>query len=578
MSGPLRGLWSWTYDGGAGIDDSLVAISAGGDVVIYQGTDPASASTFALKGVWSVGAVPEGRRFATASGGELLILSALGLVPISVLTRGATTYDPANSLTRAIAPLFGRLFASYGAYRGWSVQTHPTANGLLVVVPVSDAGDSQQLFFSFATKGWYVWRDLPILCAATWSRELYFGTGDGRVCVQRGYVDDVQLDDSSDFDPVEYSGLTAFWNGGNARNKQVQLIRPVLDSDVGLPVCQTTAKYDYDTVEPTAPTDTTELTLPEGHDSSEDGDANALAVYRFNVISGGVTASIPSDYGLTVVDGSGAASIGIGQIGGALALANTGVSSAGARAYSGDGATVAAFRTLFAASTWAFEGWLYHSDFTGGFQSWRATVFDLGVVATYATPSCRLNIVDDSAGSYQFEIASAGSSFFLGTLANEAVAYSLTKASFNGAWKHLGVRKSASRTDLFIDGVKVATRGQTNSDVATVDRLSIGASSDAAAQHTLNATLDDFAFYSDARTDAEILADYQRGAPTPRAGASGFDEAVWDTAVWDGQRIHQPLSGATGMGRAFAVAFQGNAIGRTAIIGFDVQYTEGGSL
>ncbi|HZH06912.1 MAG TPA: hypothetical protein VEY69_09580, partial [Lautropia sp.] len=38
--GPLVGLWNWTLDAGAGLDDQLVAVSGGGDVAIYAGTDP----------------------------------------------------------------------------------------------------------------------------------------------------------------------------------------------------------------------------------------------------------------------------------------------------------------------------------------------------------------------------------------------------------------------------------------------------------------------------------------------------------------------------------------------------------
>lgn len=571
--GALRGLWSWTYDGGAGMDDALVAISGAGDVAIYQGTDPASASTFGLKGVWNIGAVPAGRRFASSSGGELLILSALGLVPLSLLVRGAEKYDPSLSVTRPIAALYSRLFTAYGSYRGWTLFAHPTANCLLVVVPVSDQGDTQQLAFSFATKGWYVWRDLPLLSAATWNRELYFGTDDGRICIQRGYVDNVALDDSSDFDPVAYSGLTAFWSGSNARNKQVQFIRPVLDSDTQLPVCQTTARYDYNTVEPTPPTATTSLTLPAGHLSSDDGDANAFAVYRFDSASGGsVTPSEPAspDYGLTVYNG---ASIGVGLISGGLSLGNTGVSSGGAMAYSDSGATVAAFRSLFMGGAWSFAGWVNYSA-PGGLQ---ACIFDLGVQGAWGFPLIRFEMIPSLTNVY-FEVATAGRSFTLGTIANELVRYERPASDFSGTWMHIGLRESGGVTELLVNGVLVAKRTSTVDDQASVDRIAFGANSDAAAIHAFNGVFDDFAFFSDYRTDAEYLADYQRGTPTVRSGASAWDEAVWDTAVWDGNRIHQPLGGASGMGRAVAVAFQGSAIGRTAIIGFDVQFTEGGSL
>jgi len=73
--GHLVGIWNWTADGGAGMDDYLVAASAGGDVVVYQGTDPDTAGQFVMRGDWFVGALPAGRRVATDFGGEMLLLT-----------------------------------------------------------------------------------------------------------------------------------------------------------------------------------------------------------------------------------------------------------------------------------------------------------------------------------------------------------------------------------------------------------------------------------------------------------------------------------------------------------------------
>jgi hypothetical protein len=44
--GNLAGLFSWTIDGGIGVDDYFVAVSRAGDVLPYQGTDPSSVDTW----------------------------------------------------------------------------------------------------------------------------------------------------------------------------------------------------------------------------------------------------------------------------------------------------------------------------------------------------------------------------------------------------------------------------------------------------------------------------------------------------------------------------------------------------
>src|SRR5262245_15629203 len=60
--GDLAALANWTVDGGAGIDDQLVAVGRQGNIAIYQGTDPDVANSFNARGVWNVGPLPTGRR------------------------------------------------------------------------------------------------------------------------------------------------------------------------------------------------------------------------------------------------------------------------------------------------------------------------------------------------------------------------------------------------------------------------------------------------------------------------------------------------------------------------------------
>lgn len=265
--GPLVGLYNWSYDGGSGLDTLLVGVSGGGDIVIYQGTDPTSASTFGLKGVWTVGGVPKGRSIATDTGGDLLVISSLGVVPLSRLVVGGEEFDQSQYATAKIGPVFTRLVSLYGGYRGWAIVTHPTDNALLVLVPTGGDGQpGEQVAMSFASKGWFPYRDLPMISAVVWNGELYFGTADGRVCRHTGYVDDVKLDDATDYDAVSFSTLTAYSNLGSARNKQVQLIRPVILSETPNAQVQTAALYDYDFNEPSA----TGLDAGGGGDSAWD--------------------------------------------------------------------------------------------------------------------------------------------------------------------------------------------------------------------------------------------------------------------------------------------------------------------
>jgi hypothetical protein len=248
--GHLVGLYNWTYDGGAGVDDALVAISSTGDVVIFQGVDPTNAADFNCRGTWNMGPPPAGRDIAREVGGDLYLLSSLGVLPISRLVVGAEnrTYETAK-----IGNLFNQLMLTRRSSRGWSMHLHPEDNALMVLYPDYSTETSRQLAQSHSTKGWFPYRDIPMHCAAVWEGRLHFGTQDGRVCVSRDYVDDVAIDDASSYAEVDWSLAPAFQlAGGNSI--LVNQIRASFIGDGGAPDVEMAARYDGDLTELSSPT------------------------------------------------------------------------------------------------------------------------------------------------------------------------------------------------------------------------------------------------------------------------------------------------------------------------------------
>jgi hypothetical protein len=255
--GPLVGLYSWTIDGGSGPDDRLVAVSGGGDVVIYAGTDPSQAATFGIVGRWYVGGVPAGRRIATENGGDLLILSTTGIIPLSKLVLGSSIEDISQYSTHKISNLFSLLASTYSNLAGWSMRIHPEDNCLIVAVPVADGQPTNQLVMPLVTRGWSQYRDLPILSMEAWNGKLYFGTADGRVCINTGYLDGVVLSDVNASTPIICSGITRFDNLGRGTQKQVTQIRPTIISEGGTISESIEARYRYDLTEASLPEETT---------------------------------------------------------------------------------------------------------------------------------------------------------------------------------------------------------------------------------------------------------------------------------------------------------------------------------
>ena len=243
--GELVGLWAWTVDGGVGIDDHLVAISRGGDVVVYSGTDPAIPGAFALRGVWWVGRPPPGRRIASTFGGDLFILSVVGCVPLSKLVSGGLIRDPEIMASAKVSNLFNKLMTARGDNGNWSIAIHPTDNLMIVNVPATPAEPQQQLTMSLANQGWSQHLGIPMQCMETWRNKLFFGTEDGRVCINDGPVDDLLLDGSS-LRPIEWALLTSYQNLGTPNKKRIHMVRPHFMTEGTKPGIAVGARFDFD--------------------------------------------------------------------------------------------------------------------------------------------------------------------------------------------------------------------------------------------------------------------------------------------------------------------------------------------
>jgi hypothetical protein len=262
--GTLVALYNWTYEGGAGPDDRLVAISSSGDIVIYAGTDPSSADSFGIVGVWSVGGVVAGRNIATTLGGDLIIMSSSSLVPLSRLVVGA--YDSSQYPTAKIQNLFRKLASKYGQNYGWSICMNPADNVLMITVPSAGSErNTTQLVMSIPSGSWSEYTDLPILSLCSWRGNIYFGTEDGIVGKHSGTQDAVMLANPSVGTAINWGIITAYSNLGTNKSKQVQMIRPLVSSDALNPRMEARAMYDLNVIPATGA-----LIRAPGYDSGWD--------------------------------------------------------------------------------------------------------------------------------------------------------------------------------------------------------------------------------------------------------------------------------------------------------------------
>lgn len=242
--GTLAALYTWTVDGGEGTDDYLVAISTGGDVILYKGNDPDTATDFLQHGQWYIGPPPVGRRLAGSFGGEIYLLSSYGIIPLTRLISGALIQKDDIYLSKKVSPLINEQMASTRDEVGWEIKLISRENLLLVSVPARLGFPDIQFVQSLNTQGWAVYRDIPYFTGDTWEGEFYIGTSDNKVMIHTGTQDAVDLDGENGV-AIEWSGLSVFQEYGEiGKYKITQFIRPVFLA-AQAPSYAVEARYDY---------------------------------------------------------------------------------------------------------------------------------------------------------------------------------------------------------------------------------------------------------------------------------------------------------------------------------------------
>ena len=257
--GTLVGLWNWTMNSGVGIDDHLVALSSTGDVIVYKGDDPTSAATWSQIGQYYIGAVPAGRRQGAVFGGELFLLSQLGILPMSRLMAGDALDEASTYASKNISPLITTDLASSRTSQGWEMRNIPSERVFIVSTPKQVGFTYKQYAMSSNTNGWCVFNDLEYVTGDNWNGSFYIGGATGVVYKLTGHTDMVTLAGSAG-NAVNFSLLTAFSDlSESALYHQVALMRPVFRASAA-PTYSIQARYDYNTDDPSGLPSSSSLT------------------------------------------------------------------------------------------------------------------------------------------------------------------------------------------------------------------------------------------------------------------------------------------------------------------------------
>jgi hypothetical protein len=235
--GYLQAMGTWTLDAGYGVDDFGVFVSSMGEIVVYQGFNPSDPNNWAMKGLWQMGQTFS-RRCFFKWGGDLLLLTQDGLVPLTAALQ-SDRLDPRINLTDKIYYAVSLAASSYSANFGWQINYLAEANMLILSIPTNYG--MEQYVMNTINKSWARFTGIPAYCfTVSGDQDMHFG-GDGFV----GLFFNGFSDNNTNIVANAQQAYNYFESRGQL--KRFTLVRPIFQTDNGLPTVLCGISTDFDT-------------------------------------------------------------------------------------------------------------------------------------------------------------------------------------------------------------------------------------------------------------------------------------------------------------------------------------------
>lgn len=234
----------WSRDGGDGPDDVAAFVSSEGEVILYSGNDPSTASAWTLVGRFNIGK-PIGRRCTLKVGGELLVNTQDGVVPLSTSIPGGRSQIQSKAASSMIRNAMLNATRQYGSNFGWQTLFYPTSGFALVNVPISSTV-SHQYVVNTETGAWCRFTGQNAAAWSMYNDDLYFGAQSGGKVFK---ADTGTNDDGAD---IEWKIKPAFnYYGAKGRKKLFTMCQPQFTTNGALAVA-IDLNVDFSDINPTS--------------------------------------------------------------------------------------------------------------------------------------------------------------------------------------------------------------------------------------------------------------------------------------------------------------------------------------
>jgi len=165
---------TWSLDSGDGLDDKCLFVTDQGEVAVYSGTNPAEAGNWSFEGRYDIGR-PLGRDAAIQAGGDVLIATDDGIVPMNV----AISKDPSRLSLDAISRPIKITWDDESRRAGGNVALVKWTQGDLMLSVFPEA--ERMLTANLETGAWAIQSGWAADCAGIYNGALFGGRSNGVV-------------------------------------------------------------------------------------------------------------------------------------------------------------------------------------------------------------------------------------------------------------------------------------------------------------------------------------------------------------------------------------------------------------
>jgi hypothetical protein len=236
--GKLVAITTIPTSAGDSLDDYFCAITSEGELLVYQGTDPTSVSTFALVGVYRVGrpiangSAIDGSRFFVKFGSEVVAITVDGLTTLQSALKNDVVAQ-STTMSKNIVNSVTRDAALHKDNFGWQIVLAPKNNKILINVPIGN-GDYYQHVMNTITGAWCRFTGLNTTCFAYFNDHLWAVIGNAVY----------KIDEENTSDTISFHAKTAYnYFQDFSSNKMFHMARPLIRSTDAMSM---TMNVDYD--------------------------------------------------------------------------------------------------------------------------------------------------------------------------------------------------------------------------------------------------------------------------------------------------------------------------------------------